>query len=141
MTDARPSAPSTRRRLAALAGDVACILVFATIGRASHDGIASVGDVLRTALPFLVALGVGWLVTLAWRAPLAPVRVGVPVAAVTVLVGMLGRALLGEGTALPFVVVATVTVLLLLVGWRLVARLVASRRASTARGTSARPRR
>ncbi|GAA2170971.1 hypothetical protein GCM10009846_03190 [Agrococcus versicolor] len=141
MTDARPSAPSTRRRLGALAGDVACILVFATVGRASHDGISSVGDVLWTALPFLVALGVGWFVTLAWRAPLAPGRVGVPLAAVTVLVGMLGRALLGEGTALPFVVVATVTVLLLLVGWRLVARLVVGRRRTTLAGGSSGRRR
>jgi hypothetical protein len=128
-------------RLGALAADVACVLLFAAIGRASHDGIDGVGDVLTTALPFLVALGIGWIATLAWRAPLAPLRVGVPLAIVTVVAGMLGRALLGEGTAAPFVIVATVSLLVLLVGWRLVARLVGRRARARERGTAAEPRR
>ena len=42
----------------------------------------------------------------------------------TVVLGMLLRRVLGEGTALSFVVVATTVLAVLLLGWRLVARAV-----------------
>jgi hypothetical protein len=76
----------------------------------------------------LAGLGVGWLVMTAWRAPTAPVRTGLGVWAATVVGGMLLRAASGQGTALPFIIVATVTLLVLLVGWRLIAALVTRRR-------------
>ena len=44
----------------------------------------------------------------------------------TVVLGMLFRRVAGEGTALSFVIVATTVLSMLLLGWRLVARLVAS---------------
>ena len=114
---------SSRMIAVAAAIDVAAVVLFAAVGRASHASftIAGVGE---TALPFLAALAVGWIVSLAWRAPHAPVRCGVPIWAVTVVGGMLGRTLLGEGTAIAFVVVAALTLLLLLVGWRVVAHLL-----------------
>lgn len=114
--------------LLALAADAILVTVFAAIGRASHDEGISLWGVSMTALPFLLALAVGWVVSLAGRAPLAPLRAGVPVWLVTVIGGMLLRTLLGQGTALPFVIVATLTLLLLLVGWRAVAALVRRRR-------------
>lgn len=123
-----PSRP--RRAAAALALDAALVVAFAAIGRASHDdggtGVLGEGGVglATTAWPFLAALGVGWLVALAWRRPSAPLRTGVPVWLVTIVGGMLLRALSGQGTALPFVVVATLALLALLVGWRLLASLV-----------------
>ncbi len=107
--------------------DAVLVVAFAAIGRASHDsGVLGDGGLglLTTAWPFLVALVAGWIVSIAWRAPSAPLRTGVPVWAVTVTGGMLLRALSGQGTAVPFIVVATLTLLALLVGWRLVAAAV-----------------
>lgn len=119
----RSSSVLARRWSAALAADVVFVVIFATIGRASHErGLTALG-VLETAWPFLAALAVGWLVTFAWRAPLSVVRTGLPVWVITVLGGMVLRAITGMGTALPFVIVATLTLLLLLVGWRVVAQL------------------
>ena len=45
--------------------------------------------------------------------------------ACTVVLGMVLRRVAAEGTALSFVVVATAVLTVLLLGWRLVARLVA----------------
>lgn len=110
-------------------------MVFALAGRASHDSDIW-GGLVGTAWPFLGALAAGWLVSLAWRAPRAPLRTGVPVWLVTVAGGMLLRAASGQGTALPFVVVATLTLLVALVGWRVIARIVgnASARRRTGEG-------
>lgn len=101
--------------------DIVLVAVFAAIGRATHDGgvLGAWGlGLATTAWPFVAALLLGWLVSRAWRAPLAPLRTGVPVWLVTVVGGLLLRALSGQGTAVPFIVVATLTLLLLLVGWR-----------------------
>lgn len=108
--------------------DAALVVVFAAIGRASHDSDVF-GGLWQTAWPFLAALVAGWLVTLAWRAPTAPVRTGLGVWAVTVIGGMLLRAASGQGTAVAFIIVATLTLLLLLVGWRVIAAVVRRARA------------
>jgi hypothetical protein len=121
---------STRTIVGAFAIDAALVTVFAAIGRASHGEDALVG-LWVTAWPFLAALVVGWVVSLGWRSPLAPVRTGLPVWAVTVAGGMLLRAVSGQGTAFAFIVVAAVTLVLFLVGWRVVAAVVRrSRRAA-----------
>ncbi|SDH69373.1 DUF3054 domain-containing protein [Agrococcus jejuensis] len=117
-----------RQVAVAAAIDVVAVVAFAAVGRASHESFDLVG-VLATALPFVVALAVGWAATRAWRAPFAPLRTGVPVWLVTVAGGMLLRMLVGEGTAIAFVVVATLTLALLLVGWRGIARLLGRRAA------------
>ena len=114
---------SSRMIAVAAAIDVAAVVLFAAVGRASHASFTFAG-VGATALPFLAALALAWAASLAWRAPHAPLRTGVPIWVVTVVGGMVGRALLGEGTAVAFVVVATLTLLLLLVGWRVVAHLL-----------------
>jgi hypothetical protein len=119
----------------AFIADVVLVVVFAAIGRASHDesvfGAGGLG-LLETSWPFLVALVVGWLVTLAWRHPLAPLRTGLGVWFVTVAGGMLLRALTGQGVVVAFVIVASVSLLVLLVGWRVVAALVERTRKSRA---------
>ncbi|SFS03747.1 Protein of unknown function [Microbacterium sp. cf046] len=107
----------------ALVADIALVLAFAAIGRASHDSDIFAG-LWITAWPFLAGLAVGWIVTFAWRAPTAPVRTGLGVWAATVIVGMLLRAASGQGIAPAFIIVATLTLLVLLVGWRAVAALV-----------------
>lgn len=126
----RAPAASRARVAGALALDAALVVVFAATGRASHDdgGAGLLGDggvgLATTAWPFLAALGAGWLVALAWRRPAAPLRTGVPVWIVTVAGGMLLRAVSGQGTALPFVIVATLALLALLVGWRILIALL-----------------
>ena len=120
--------PSPRRFPTALVFviDAVLVIVFAAIGRATHDGdvLGPFGSGLATtSWPFLVALLVGWLAVRAWRAPLAVVRTGLPVWGVTVILGMLLRAVSGQGVAVAFVIVAAITLALFLLGWRAVTRL------------------
>ncbi|GAA5207029.1 DUF3054 domain-containing protein [Microbacterium kyungheense] len=128
MTAPTPEAGSRARPTGAaialaLVLDIVLVVAFAATGRASHDSDVWSG-LWQTAWPFLAGLGIGWLVTLAWRAPSAPVRTGLGVWAVTVAGGMLLRAASGQGIALPFIIVASVTLLIALVGWRLLTALV-----------------
>lgn len=118
----RPLRPA-RRAVVALLIDAALVIVFAAIGRASHEEGVLAGLWL-TSWPFLAALAVSWAVCLAWRAPLSPVRTGVPVWVVTVAGGMLLRAVSGQGVQLAFVIVAASVLLVMLVGWRLLASAV-----------------
>lgn len=123
------TAVSPRPVVLALAAviDVVAVLVFAAVGRASHDEPVLPGLAL-TAWPFLVALAVGWVALLAWRRPTAPLRTGIGVWLVTVAGGMLLRAVSGQGVALAFVIVATIVLFVVLVGWRALATLVRRRR-------------
>lgn len=132
MTDARPDAvdASPGHRAKPLMGfglDAVLVAAFAAIGRASH-GEEVVGGLWLTAWPFLMGLVLGWALTLAWRAPFAPVRTGLPVWAITVAAGMLLRALSGQGVQVAFVIVAASVLLVLLVGWRVIVTLAARRR-------------
>ena len=104
----------------AIALDVLVVLVFATIGRASHDEGITLAGVARTAWPFLAGAAVGWgLVQMAHDDPRA-LKAGVRVWLLCVVVGMVLRKLSGAGTAASFVVVATVVLGVLVLGWRLV---------------------
>lgn len=113
--------------LAMLALDAVLVVVFAMIGRSSH-GESPIDGLFTTAWPFLAGLAVAWLFSLAWRRPTAPLRTGVPVWLVTVTAGMLLRAVSGQGTALAFIIVATLTLGLFLVGSRLVITLITRRK-------------
>jgi hypothetical protein len=126
--DADRAGVRTRTVVIALAVDVVIVVAFAAAGRASHDSEVLAG-LWQTAWPFLAGLAAGWLATRGWRAPLAPIRTGAGVWAVTVIGGMLLRAASGQGTAVPFIVVASLTLLVLLVGWRAVAAAVRRLRA------------
>ncbi|MFF4238795.1 DUF3054 domain-containing protein [Actinomadura geliboluensis] len=122
-----------RNYLAGLA-DVCSVLVFVAIGRASHEEAASLAGFATTAWPFLVGAGVGWGLTRAWRRADALVPTGVGVWVSAVAVGMVLRAVSGQGTALAFVIVATLFLGAVLLGWRLVARVVEGRRTSASAG-------
>jgi hypothetical protein len=132
----------TRASVLALLLDVVLVVAFAATGRASHDSDVLAG-LWTTSWPFLAALVVAWTVARAWRSPTAIVPTGVVVWVVTVIGGMLLRTVSGQGTALPFVIVATLTLLVLLVGWRLVARgirALRSRRGGHSRSRDVAPR-
>lgn len=120
--------------------DIVLIVVFALIGRSSHAEAASLGGLWTTAYPFLAGWAVGYLVVRGWRRPLRIWPTGVVVWVATVVVGMLLRVLTGQGDVagdplpLSFVIVATISLAVFLLGWRLVAGLVATRVARGRRG-------
>jgi hypothetical protein len=103
-----------------IAIDLVLVVVFAVIGRASHGESVSVGGVLVTGWPFLVACLLGSvLACLVLR--LAWLREGLLVWVVTLVVGMLLRGIAGGGLAVAFLIVAAVVLAVLLIGWRMVA--------------------
>lgn len=113
------------RYLPALVVDAVLVLVFAVIGRASHNEDPL--GFLLTAWPFLLALVVGHL--LAMLVPARPRRPwslgwGVIVWIVTVAGGMLLRIATGDTAETPFIIVASLVVGAFLLGWRLIALLV-----------------
>ena len=103
--------------------DVACVLVFVIIGRASHVKGESLAGIASTSWPFLSGLGIGWLAARAWRRPLAIVPAGLVIWLCTVTIGMILRVISGQGTAAGFIAVALVFLALFLLGWRLLAQL------------------
>lgn len=112
--------PTFDRRAGLAVGlDLVMIVVFAVVGRSTHEKGLDVGGVLLTLGPFLVGLVVGWalVVRLGRTWPVA-VGHGITVWAATLVLGMLLRAVSGQGTALSFVVVATLFLGVTLVGWR-----------------------
>lgn len=117
------SRPGPAPIVLAAALDVVLVIAFAAAGRGSHAREASLVGLWQTSWPFLAGLAICWVALLVWRRPIAPLRSGLPLALGTVLIGMLLRIVSGQGTALPFVLVALGTIALLLVGWRLLGAL------------------
>ena len=112
-----------RRAMIALLVDVVCVIVFCVIGRRSHAEGLTVAGIARTAWPFLAGAGVGWLLIRGWRRPFTVIPTGVAVWVCTVVVGMALRAVSSAGVSPSFVVVASVSTAVLLVGWRAAAAL------------------
>lgn len=128
--------------------DAVCVLVFAMGGRSSHEEANSIGGIAQTAWPFLVGLGVGWIVVVAAarRATIAggegpggpgtrTARWGhlsvLPVGCVLVLsswaLGMGLRLVTDRGASGAFPIVALAFLTLTLIGWRAVVSLVSRR--------------
>ena len=107
--------------------DAVSVLVFVTIGRRNHDGDSGnvVGGAASVAAPFLIGLAVAWVVTAAqpsMRSRPFAVRTGMVVWPITVVVGMLlRRFVFDRGTAMSFVIVATIATGVLFIGWRIIA--------------------
>jgi hypothetical protein len=117
------------RPLIAWAIDFVLLLVFVAIGRASHG--EDTGGVVGTLLPFLVGLQSGWLLR-SGRPAFALVPSGVVIWASTLVLGMLLRALTGQGVALSFVIVTALVLAVFFLGWRAVTLLVLRLRARRA---------
>ena len=117
-----------RQIAVALTLDIFSVLLFVAVGRRNHNLDNTVAGVVEVALPFLIALTVAWTTSQAWRKPFV-LSTGVIVWLITVVFGLLLRNLVFDrGIALPFVIVATLTLGFLLVGWRAIFRLVRFRR-------------
>lgn len=113
-------------RLGPFVIDLALIIVFAVIGRRSHDEGTALTGTLTVAAPFLIGYAIAAAVGRLDRAPLG-VRRGALVAVVGVAIGLVLRGtLFDRGLAPAFVVVAFATITALLVGWRLVAARITS---------------
>lgn len=116
--------PGISQIVAAVVTDAVLVLLFVVIGRSSHQEALTIAGIAQTFWPFLAALAAAWLLTLAWRHPVGPIVPGVPIWLITVAGAMLLRWAGDQGTALPFVVVACVVLLIFLVGWRVLSLLL-----------------
>jgi hypothetical protein len=113
----RPSRPWL-----ALLGDIAVLVVFVLVGRRSHHEDAGLAGFLRVWWPFAVALGVAWIVTGLFRAPLAWSR-AVIAWLLTVALGMALRiAAQGRDFKVAFAIVTLLFVGAGMLGWRAVVR-------------------
>ena len=118
----------TRSRIPALAitADIVSVIVFAAVGRASHDESADVVGLLATATPFGLGLLAAWATPVV-RARPAGLVAGLVVLAGTVAIGLLVRLAFLDRLPLSFAVVATGALGVLLLGWRGLAAAVAHR--------------
>ena len=131
MTPPTPLPPhAARNPVLAAALDAVLVVVFAAVGRRSHAEGVTVAGVAQTAWPFLVGAALGWGGALLARLAPQSLRFGALVVAAAVVVGMLLRQASGAGTAAPFVIVASLTMTAFLLGWRLLATLIARRGAT-----------
>ena len=95
--------------------DLVLVGAFAVVGRLSHYGSLSLGGWWTTAWPFLAGALLAWALLLLVRRPVAGVGSGVIVWLGSLIGGMLLRQASDQGTATPFVVVATLVLGALLV--------------------------
>jgi Protein of unknown function (DUF3054) len=116
-TNQQSASAGTRTILAAALADTVLMLVFAAIGRDTHQRADVLTGVLITAWPFLAGAALAWLATRAWRRPLA-LKSGVAIWLGAVGVGMVLRALTGQTVVIAFVIVALLSLGLALLGYR-----------------------
>jgi len=124
--------------LPAIAVDVICILIFAILGRSSHQETTDLLGVAHTAWPFLAGCLAGTLIGRTWRHPVS-LKSGVAVWLGTVIGGMVLRVLSGAGVQVSFIVVASCVLALFLIGWRAGLRLIQHARARTSAETPDKP--
>lgn len=102
--------------------DLLLVCVFAVVGRLSHYGTLTPSGWWTTAWPFLAGTLAAWAALTLLRRPPGAIVSGVVVWLGALVVGMGLRQAVGQGTATPFVVVATVVLGVLLVLPRIGAR-------------------
>lgn len=108
------------RIIGSLALDIAFVVVFAVIGRASHAESLDLAGIATTAWPFVVSVALGSVVA-SWRSWPWWVQ-GVFVWVVALVGGMALRVAAGGSTAPGFVIVGGISLALFLIGWRALAR-------------------
>ncbi|MDP9996630.1 MULTISPECIES: DUF3054 domain-containing protein [Pseudarthrobacter] len=116
-THEHSTSAGTRTITASALADAVLILVFAAIGRDTHQRSDVLAGVFLTAWPFLAGAALAWLAARAWRRPLS-IKSGVAIWLGAVVVGMALRALTGQTVVLPFVIVALLSLGLGLLGYR-----------------------
>jgi Protein of unknown function (DUF3054) len=102
----------------ALAFDILCVMALVIIGTRNHETDTGISGVLFVAAPFLIAVTSVHGLFAAQRRELTVVWAWIG----TVAIGMLLRNLVFDrGTALPFVIVATLFLGATMYGWRAIA--------------------
>jgi hypothetical protein len=117
------AARSSRITLLAAAADAVAVVVFAAVGRLSHGEADDLLGLVGTVAPFGVGLVAAWTTPVVRRDP-ASWRAGAVAVVCTVGVGLLLRAGFTGRLPLSFAVVATISVAVLLLGWRGLAAVV-----------------
>lgn len=126
-------------RIAAIVADLALVVVFVIIGRASHAQPLDFDGIQRTALPFLAGTLMAWIGFMLKKHSGLTLMNGVFVWAMTLVLGILFRLLLGDTAEFGFVIVAALVLAAFLIGWRAVRWLV--QRNNPARAKPKDPRR
>lgn len=116
----------------AAVADILFVVIFALLGRRSHEEGLDVGGLFTTAWPFLAGLAAGWAITYGLYRDkfdaLLPVPTGAIVWLSTLVLGMLLRVVSDQGTAFSFILVAASFLALFLIGWRAIYQAVRKRR-------------
>jgi len=107
-------------RIAAILADLALVIVFVIIGRASHSEALDFDGIQRTALPFLAGTLMAWIGFLLKKHSGLTLKNGLFVWAMTVVLGLTFRLLLGDTAEIGFVVVTALVLAAFLIGWRAV---------------------
>lgn len=126
------AAPSSRTALLAAAADAVAVVVFAAVGRLSHGEPDDLLGLAATVAPFGVGLVAAWATPVVRREP-AGWRAGVVAVVCAAGLGLLLHAGFTGRLPLGFAVVATVSLAVLLLGWRGLAALVARTAQRTSR--------
>ncbi len=109
------------------AADAVVAVVFVLIGRHVHGHELTIGGIASTLWPFLSGEVAGWAGLAAARRGGLSLAAGAAVCLATVAVGMTLRVVAGQGTALPFVLVALGWFGGTMLGWRLAIRVLRRR--------------
>jgi hypothetical protein len=98
--------------------DLAAIVLFVGIGRASHAHGLTFAGMASTAWPFLVGVSLGHLALAVIRRSETSFKGGLVVWISTVVLGMVCRVISGQGIAVAFVAVALGFLGATMLGWR-----------------------
>ncbi|MSO60356.1 MAG: DUF3054 domain-containing protein [Ilumatobacteraceae bacterium] len=102
--------------------DMTCVLIMVLIGTRNHDQDTGVTGVLGVAAPFWIAVFIAWIMLRAHRSPRA-LSTGASIWVISVSMGMALRHFVwNRGTAVAFVVVATIFLGATMMGWRTIVR-------------------
>lgn len=125
MTELSHHTDSPRRSAVCLAADVVLVVLFAVLGNISHGSGLSPADIWSTAWPFVLGLVLGWWITFSWRYPSALWPSGIFLMLFTVAWGMMMRHFFADGgVQVSFVLVATASLSVLLLGRRMVTKVL-----------------
>jgi hypothetical protein len=117
------AAPSSRISLLAAAADAVAVVVFAAVGRLSHGESDDLLGLVATVAPFGVGLVAAWATPVVRHEP-ASWRAGAVALVCVAGIGLLLRAGFLGRLPLSFAVIATISLAVLLLGWRAFAALV-----------------
>ncbi len=102
-----------------LLADAVLVTLFAVTGNRSHDSGLAPAEIWSTAWPFLLGLALSWLLSFSWGNPHRIWPTGIFVVIGTVALGMMFRtAFTDGGVQLSFVLVASASLAVLLLGRR-----------------------